>query len=94
LQFTDEQQKYFQGNFEAFKVFWFLTYERQSLEQIRKKLNIREDVLKRMIYRFDKLGFIDLLSSFQETDYACLPYARLDGVLKVNLSNEFLGIGP
>ena len=63
LQFTEEQQKYFQGNFESFKVFWFLTYERQSLEQIRINLNIREDVLKRMIYRFDKLGFVDLLSS-------------------------------
>lgn len=58
--FTREQQSYFLKDFDGFKVYWLMVYERKNQIQTQSLLNLKPQDFKRILLKLDGLSLIYL----------------------------------
>lgn len=58
--FSIEQQKFFLKDPAAFKVYWFLVYERKSPSEIQELLNLKSDEFNRYLLKLDRVHLIEV----------------------------------
>lgn len=61
VSFTPEQEKYFTDHRDGFLLYWFLVYERRSVDESRVLLKLSEKDAWKILNRLDKLELLELL---------------------------------
>jgi len=61
VEFKKAQERYFETYREGFLLYWFLVYERRSLDESRKLLNMEPAVATKVLVNLDRLGLLTFL---------------------------------
>ncbi len=57
---AEKQQSYFSKDYQAFKVYWLLVYERLSADSIQTMLELDPREFKKILFQLDRLKLIEL----------------------------------
>lgn len=60
LTFSKEQQTLFRASPTAFRVFWLLVYERRSVEETRRRLELSTQEMRGVLLKLDKVRLVQL----------------------------------
>lgn len=61
IEFTDKQQKSFENDYRIFLFYWFLVYERRSLDEILAIMHLNASAVENFLIKLDKLDLITYL---------------------------------
>lgn len=58
--FSYKQQNFFLSNSLGFKVYWYLVYERKSIQEVLSLFSLSEKDFKNILFKLDRLSLVEL----------------------------------
>ena len=63
ITFTKEQESVFEKDYRVFLFYWFLVYERRSLEETMSLMNLNKHASEKLLLKLDKLNLLSYLAN-------------------------------